>query len=37
MTRQTIGKAELRVEVKQLKQDADAVFADAVDLLTVMR
>ena len=34
MTRQPITKAELRVEVQQLKEDTDAVFADAVDLLT---
>ena len=34
MTRRTITKAELRLEVLQLKQDTDAVFADAVDLLT---
>ena len=33
MTRRTITKAELRLEVLQLKEDADAVFSDAVDLL----
>ena len=37
MTRRSINKAELRLEVQQLKQDTDAVFADAVDLLTVTR
>lgn len=33
MTRQTITQAELRLQVQQLKEGTDAVFADAVDLL----
>ena len=33
MTRRTITKAELRVEVQQLKEDTAAVLADVVDLL----
>ena len=33
MTRQTITKAELRVEVQQFKEDTEAISADVVELL----